>query len=153
MESLEIADKFTDIYLPDLKFIDPALSKRYTARADYADYALPAIKFMAEKPLKMREDGKMLSGCIIRHLVLPLASYDSVNIVKFVSSLPETVYFSLMGQYTPYGEIERYKELQRKITAREYKRVISAVEECGLKNVFVQDIESADENYIPDWDF
>ena len=58
-----------------------------------------------------------------------------------------------MGQYTPYGEIERYKELQRKITAREYKRVISAVEECGLKNVFVQDIESADENYIPDWDF
>lgn len=153
LESLEIADKFTDIYLPDLKFIDPALSKRYTARADYADYALPAIKFMAEKPLKMREDGKMLSGCIIRHLVLPLASYDSVNIVKFVSSLPETVYFSLMGQYTPYGEIERYKELQRKITAREYKRVISAVEECGLKNVFVQDIESADENYIPDWDF
>ncbi len=153
LESLEIADKFTDIYLPDLKFIDPALSKRYTARADYADYALPAIKFMAEKPLKMREDGKMLSGCIIRHLVLPLASYDSVNIVKFVSSLSETVYFSLMGQYTPYGEIERYKELQRKITAREYKRVISAVEECGLKNVFVQDIESADENYIPDWDF
>ena len=153
LESLKIADKFTDIYLPDLKFIDPALSKRYTARADYADYALPAIKFMAEKPLKMREDGKMLSGCIIRHLVLPLASYDSVNIVKFVSSLPETVYFSLMGQYTPYGEIERYKELQRKITAREYKRVISAVEECGLKNVFVQDIESADENYIPDWDF
>ena len=153
LESLEIADKFTDIYLPDLKFIDPALSKRYTARADYADYALPAIKFMAEKPLKMREDGNMLSGCIIRHLVLPLASYDSVNIVKFVSSLSETVYFSLMGQYTPYGEIERYKELQRKITAREYKRVISAVEECGLKNVFVQDIESADENYIPDWDF
>ena len=153
LESLEIADKFTDIYLPDLKFIDPALSKRYTARADYADYALPAIKFMAEKPLKMREDGKMLSGCIIRHLVLPLASYDSVNIVKFVSLLPETVYFSLMGQYTPYGEIERYKELQRKITAREYKRVISAVEECGLKNVFVQDIESADENYIPDRDF
>lgn len=152
-EALRIADEFVDIWLTDLKFIDNALSKRYTSRGDYADYALPAIEFMAQKPLKMRGDGKMLSGCIVRHLILPLAAYDSINVVKFVSNLPESVYFSLMSQYTPYGDIENYKELQRRITPREYERVLSAVREYGLKNVFLQDFESAKEEYIPKWDY
>lgn len=152
VENLKRADKFVDIFLPDLKFIDPALSKRYTGREDYARFALPAMQFMAQKPLKI-EDEKMLSGCIIRHLVLPLAAYDSVNIVKFISTLPESVYFSLMGQYTPFGDVENYKELQRTITAREYNKVLSAVEEYGLKNVFLQDLDSSKTTYIPQWDF
>lgn len=153
LQTLEIADGFTDIYLPDLKFIDPALSKRYTGRRDYADFALPAIARMAEKPLKFDGEGKMLSGCIVRHLILPLAVYDSVNIVRFVSKLPESVYFSLMSQYTPFGEIGKYGELQRGITAREYRKVLAAAEEYGLKNVFLQDKDSAGEGFIPSWDF
>ena len=151
-ESLARADEFTDIYLPDLKFIDPALAKRYTAREDYARYALPAIEFMARKPLEMR-DGKMLSGCIVRHLVLPLAAYDSLEVVKFVSSLQKSVYFSLMSQYTPFGAIENFKELQRKITPREYRKVLAAVEEYGLKNVFLQDSDSSTTAYVPQWDY
>ena len=153
MPTLEIADTFTDIYLPDLKFIDKTLSKRYTGREDYAEYALPAIKFMAKKPLNMRGDGKMLSGCIVRHLILPLAAYDSVEIVKFISTLPEGVYFSLMSQYTPFGDIKDFKELQRPITRREYNKVLAAVEEYGLKNVFLQDESSSGKDYIPNWDF
>lgn len=153
LQTLEIADGFTDIYLPDLKFIDPALSERYTGRRDYADFALPAIARMAEKPLKFDGEGKMLSGCIVRHLILPLAVYDSVNIVRFVSKLPESVYFSLMSQYTPFGEIGKYGELQRGITAREYRKVLAAAEEYGLKNVFLQDKDSAGEGFIPSWDF
>ncbi len=153
LSTLEVADTFTDIYLPDLKFIDPALSKRYTGKANYAEYAMPAIKFMANKPLKMRGDGKMLSGCIVRHLILPLAAYDSVEVVKFISTLPGDVYFSLMSQYTPFGDIQAFKELQRPITAREYKKVLAAVEEYGLKNVFLQDKDSSGQNFIPDWDF
>lgn len=151
--ALRLADGFTDIWLTDLKLIDPALSARYTARKDYADYALPAVKFMAEKPLKMRDDGKMLTGCIVRHLMLPLAAYDSIEVVKFVSTLPKSVYFSLMSQYTPFGEIENYKELQRKITKREYDRVVAAVRQYRLENVFLQDFDSAEEGYIPEWDF
>lgn len=152
-EALRLADSFVDIWLTDLKFIDNALSKRYTARPDYADFALPAVRFMAQKPLKMRDDGKMLSGCIVRHLILPLAAYDSVEVVKFVASLPQTVYLSLMSQYTPFGEIENFKELNRRITKREYEKVLAAVEEYGLKNVFLQDYDSANETYIPKWDF
>jgi putative pyruvate formate lyase activating enzyme len=153
LETLKIADEFTDIYLPDLKFIDPALSKRYTGKSNYADYALPAIEFMAQKPTKFDDNGKMLSGCIIRHLILPLAAYDSVNIVKFVAGLKGEVYFSLMSQYTPFGDIKDYKELQRKITDREYNKVLAAVEEYGLERVFLQDKNSADEGFIPKWDY
>ncbi len=152
-ESLLLAAGFVDVWLTDLKFIDNALSERYTARSDYADYALHAIKFMAQKPLKVREDGKMLSGCIVRHLMLPLAVYDTLNVIKFVSGLPEDTYFSLMSQYTPFGDIARFKELNRRITEREYCRALEAVKTAGLKNVFIQDFDSAGERFIPAWDY
>ncbi|MGN1372599.1 MAG: radical SAM protein [Candidatus Coproplasma sp.] len=157
LETIELADSFTDIFLPDLKFIDPFLSKRYTGREDYADFALPAIRRMAQKTLKFDERGKMLSGCIVRHLILPLAVYDSVKIVEFVATLPDTVYFSLMSQYTPFGEAlsenTKFPELKRRITDREYKTVLAAVEGANLKNVFLQDKASAETQYIPKWDF
>ena len=153
LSTLKLASSFTDIWLPDFKFMDPVLSKRYTGRADYADFARPAIEYMARKPLVMRGDGKMLSGCIVRHLILPLAAYDSVNVVRFVASLPRDVYFSLMSQYTPFGDIKNFKELQRPITSREYAKVLAAVEECGLENVFLQDRESSGKAYIPEWDY
>lgn len=153
IETLKLIDKYVDIYLPDLKFIDKFLSKRYTGKEDYAEYALPAIKFMANKPTVFSKEGKMLSGCIVRHLILPQATYDSAEIIKFVATLPKGVYLSLMSQYTPFGDIENYRELQRKITKREYQKIIATVQEYGLENVFLQDEMSADEKYIPKWDF
>lgn len=153
LETLEIADSFTDIYLPDLKFIDPLLSKRYTGREDYAKFALPAIEFMAKKPLKFDENGKMFSGCIIRHLIMPLAVYDSVKIIEYVSKLGDNVYFSLMSQFTPMGEAENFPELRRAITKREYSAALEAVRAYGLKNVFLQDRTSSDKAFVPDWDF
>lgn len=156
LETIEIAESFTDIFLPDLKFIDTFLAKRYTGRENYAEYALPAIRRMAQKQATFDGNGKMLSGCIIRHLILPLAAYDSVKVVEFVASLPDSVYFSLMSQYTPFGEAlsgDKYPELKRRITDREYKTVLSAVMAAGLKNVFLQDKESAKTDFIPKWDF
>lgn len=152
-KTLEIVDTFADIYLPDLKFIDPLLSERYTGRADYAEYALPAVKFMAKKPLVLDENGKMLSGCIVRHLIMPLAVYDTIKIIDFVAGLPETTYFSLMSQYTPMGEAEKFPELRRGITKREYSAALDAVRAHGLKRVFLQDRTSSDRAFVPDWDF
>ncbi len=153
IETLKIADSFTDIYLPDLKFIDPLLSKRYTGREDYAKYALPAVEFMAKKPAAFDEKGKMLSGCIIRHLIMPLAVYDSVKIIELVSKLGDGVYFSLMSQFTPMGEAENFPELRRSITKREYAAALDAVRAYGLKNVFLQDRTSSDRAFVPDWDY
>ena len=67
--------------------------------------------------------------------------------------MPKSVYLSIMGQYTPFGKIERYPELNRKITAREYQTVVDYAFSLGIENLFLQERNSADEKYIPDWDF
>ncbi len=152
IESLKRIDEYIDIYLPDLKFLDNALSKRYTRVGDYADYAREAVAFMAKKPLRM-ENSKMLSGCIIRHLILPLAVYDSIEVIKFVSTLSGEPYFSLMSQYTPYGELSACPELKRKITKREYLRALEEVKNSNLTRVYLQDLDSSGQSFIPKWDF
>ena len=96
----------------------------------------------------------MLSGCIVRHLVMPLCASDSKAIVKWVAkNLPNSVYLSLMSQYTPFGEIENFPELSRKVTAREYDSVVEEAFSQGLERVFAQDRKSSKTDYIPSWDF
>ncbi len=154
IDALRLVDPFVDIYLPDMKFYSPALSKRYLGKEDYFDYASEAIRFMAKKPLKMTEEGKMLSGCIVRHLVMPLCSADSVALVKwFARTLPKDTYLSLMSQYTPFGDIEGMPELARKVTPREYERVISTALQLEIPNLLLQERDSSGEKYIPSWDF
>ncbi|MBQ7879729.1 MAG: radical SAM protein [Clostridia bacterium] len=152
-ETLSFIDEYIDIYLPDLKFYSPALSKRYLGREDYFDVAEQALAFMARKPLKMH-DGKMLSGLIVRHLIMPLCTGDSKAIVKwFARNLDGKAYLSLMRQYTPFGDIEKFPELARPITAREYNAVVDEAVSLGIENLFLQEKQSASEKYIPKWDY
>lgn len=154
LETLKAIDEYVSIYLPDLKFYSSALSERYTGRKDYFEYASEAIKFMAKKPLVMREDGKMLSGCVVRHLVLPLCTSDSKKVIDWIGNeLPRDVYLSVMRQYTPFGQIEKYPELKRKITAREYREVVDYAVASGIENLFLQDEEAATKEFIPTWDY
>ena len=154
VDILRHIDPYVDIYLPDMKFYSSALSKRYLGKEDYFDIASEAIAFMAQKPLKMSEEGKMLSGCIVRHLVMPLCASDSKAIVKwFARELPKDTYLSLMSQYTPFGNIDDMSELSRKVTAREYDSVVDTAFSLGLDKLFIQERESSSENYIPKWDF
>ncbi len=155
VDTLQRIDPFVDIYLPDMKFYSPALSQRYLGKEDYFDVASEAIEFMASaKPLRMREDGKMLSGCIVRHLVMPLCSADTKTLLKwFARTLPKDTYLSLMSQYTPFGDVAKYPELARPITAREYNVAVDTATELGIANLFAQERKSSGEKYIPTWDF
>ena len=154
ISTLEVLDEVVDIYLPDLKFYSSALSTRYLSRPDYFERASEAISFMAKKPTRFDGNGKMLSGLIVRHLVMPLCTRDSVAIVKwFARELPKSAYLSLMSQYTPFGEIEKYPELSRPVTAREYDTVVNAAVELDIENLFVQKRNSSGEKYIPAWDY
>ena len=153
VETLSIIDEYIDIYLPDLKFYSPTLSKRYLGREDYFEIAEKALSFMTKKPLKMQGD-KMLSGLIVRHLVMPLCSSDSKSIVKwFAKNVGDNAYLSLMRQYTPFGDIQKFPELSRPITAREYNAVVDEALDLGIKNLFTQEKQSANERYIPKWDY
>ncbi len=154
IQAIKLIDPFVDIYLPDMKFYSPALSKRYTGKADYFDVASETVAFMAKKPLVMTADGKMLSGAIVRHLVMPMGTNDSRAILKwFANELPKTTYLSLMSQYTPFGKIENFPELKRGVTAREYDAVLAFAAELGIENLFAQDLSAKGEKFIPKWDF
>ncbi len=154
VETLKLIDEFIDVYLPDMKFVSPLLSKRYTGREDYFERASEAVAFMAKKPLRMSEEGKMLSGIIVRHLLMPLGVQDSCAVLKwFKNEMPETAYLSLMSQYTPFGDTEKFPELRRPVTAREYERVLDEAFALGIKNLFIQKRSSSGTKYIPQWDY
>ncbi|MBQ8429379.1 MAG: radical SAM protein [Clostridia bacterium] len=154
IEVLKHLDPFIDIYLPDMKFYSSALSKRYLGKEDYFDVASEAISFMAQKPLNMTAEGKMLSGCVVRHLVMPLCTSDSKAILRwFAREMPKDVYLSLMSQYTPFGNIDGMPELSRKVTAREYDSVVETAFELGIEKLFMQERASSGEKYIPKWDY
>ena len=165
VESLKHIDEYISIYLPDMKWKSEVLSARYTGRRDYFEVASQAIAFMADKPLLfeepansgyVREDGakKMLSGLIVRHMVMPMSVTDTLAVLKwFKNELPDTAYLSLMSQYTPFGEINDFPELKRGVTAREYNEAVNAAFALGISNIFVQKRSSAGEKYIPKWDY
>ncbi|MBQ8319352.1 MAG: radical SAM protein [Clostridia bacterium] len=155
VSTLQLIDPYVDIYLPDLKFYSPTLSKRYTGREDYFEVASKALLFMAKKPLRQTAEGKLLSGIVVRHLVMPLGVSDSKTLLRWLKThMPETAKISLMSQYTPYGESDKYPELTRKVTAREYEAVLKEAFALGFEDrLFAQDRSSSGENYIPTWDF
>ena len=154
IDTLRRIDEYIDIYLPDMKFYAPALSKRYLGKEDYFDIASQAISFMAKKPLKMTENGKMLSGTVVRHLVMPLGVSDSKALLKwFKNELPQETYLSLMSQYTPFGKLESFPELARPVTKREYETVVNYALDLGLERIFFQERNSSGKAYIPTWDY
>jgi putative pyruvate formate lyase activating enzyme len=151
--ALERIAPYVDVWLPDVKFFSPALSARYTGREDYFRYASEAVAFMAQKKPAWA-GGKMLSGILVRHLVMPACSSDSLRILDFLKeTLPDGAPVSLMRQYTPMGEIANFPELNRKITAREYGRVVDYAQSLGFTNLYTQDKSSAETAFIPQWDF
>ena len=154
IDTLRRIDEYIDMYLPDMKFYAPALSKRYLGKEDYFDIASQAISFMAKKPLKMTENGKMLSGTVVRHLVMPLGVSDSKALLKwFKNELPQETYLSLMSQYTPFGKLESFPELARPVTKREYETVVNYALDLGLERIFFQERNSSGKAYIPTWDY
>lgn len=152
--ALEKISPFIDVWLPDLKFVSPSLSLRYTGRADYFDYAKEAIAFMAQKKIIWSDDKKLLSGILVRHLALPMCTADSFKVLDTLKELlPPDAPISLMRQYTPMGEIENFPELSRRLTPREYRRVVDYALSLGFENLYTQEKSSAETDFIPHWDF
>ncbi len=154
LEILEKLNDYIDIYLPDIKFFSIALSKRYTQKADYFEVASKAIEFMAKsKSFVIGDDNMLKSGVIVRHLVLPQGTSDSKKILDWFNGIKDKAYINIMSQYTPFGEIDSFPELQRKLTKREYESVLDYAMSLSIDNMYYQDIKSASTEYIPSWDF
>lgn len=154
-KTLEIIDPYVDIYLPDLKFYSPGISKRYTGKADYFSVAEKAITFMMNsKKTDFFENGMMKSGVVVRHMIMPLCVPDSKKLLGwFAANRKNGAYISLMAQYTPFGNVDGFPELKRPITAKEYERVYEELLRLGITEYFAQELHSSSESFIPDWDF
>ena len=156
VSTLRALEGLIDIYLPDLKYISEERSAKYSDAADYFEFASKAIIEMKRQcPENIyNEEGIMQKGLIVRHLVLPQNTNQSVKILTWIKeNLGTDTVISLMSQYTPHGQAEKYKELTRRITGREYEKVVFVAEDMGFKNIFTQDFASASEAFIPDFDF
>lgn len=155
ISSLERLNGLCDIYLPDLKYIDPQRAAKYSAAENYFEVASKAILKMKEQAEDdvFDENGMMKKGLIIRHLILPKNTNQSLKILDWIKqNLGTETYLSLMAQYTPCGKAEKYPELCRKITKREYDKVVSYATDIGFENIFVQNQKSADTQFIPNFD-
>lgn len=154
VESLCLLEGLIDVYLPDLKYFDSEVSGKYAAAPDYFEYASSAVREMARQvgtPV-FDENGRMLRGLMVRHLILPGNTNQSIKILRWLKeNLPQGIYISLMCQYTPYGDLAAYPELKRRITKREYEKVVDFMDEIGLTDGYLQERSSAKQEYIPDF--
>ena len=156
VQSLKMLDGIIDIYLPDYKYISPDRAEKYSSAANYGEAVVEALKEMKQQCPEnvFNEEGVMQKGMIVRHLILPKNTNQSLKILDSIKeNLGTDTHISLMAQYTPMGKLDTVPELQRRITAREYEKVVSAAEEMGFTTIFTQDYASASENFIPDFDF
>ncbi len=154
VETLRRLEGLVDIYLPDLKYTDAGTSLRYSGAADYFENALPAIKEMVRQtgaPV-LDDSGIMQKGVIVRHLILPQNTKNSLRVLDCIKrEFDRSVLVSLMGQYLPLGRAADFKEINRRLTPREYNKVLLYLEELDIDG-FAQELSSASGSYVPDWD-
>lgn len=155
VETLKRLEGLIDVYLPDLKYITPDRAKKYSSASDYFEAASAAVAEMRRQVPEdvFSPDGMLMKGLLIRHLILPMNTNRSIEIFSWIkTTLGEKTLVSLMAQYTPCGNVEAFPELQRRITEREYEKVLMFLEQEGFENAFIQQRTAADDGYIPDFD-
>ena len=150
-ETIEKLKDFVDVYLVDLKYMDNALSLKYSKAHNYVENATMAIKQMKQnQPNDVIENNLMKKGIIIRHLILPTHTSDSIKCLDFIhDEIGENSIVSLMSQYEPRYDANKHPEINRKITPLEYKRVVNYALKLNMTNCFTQDLSSADSKYTP----
>lgn len=147
---------YIDVYLPDIKYYSADISSKYSSAPDYFQRASEAVLEMINQTEKLRynEKGGLVKGTVIRHLVLPGCRHDSMRIMDWIAENTDSDsrLVSIMSQYTPFDFISSdYPELKRRITKMEYNSVVRHAENLGIKG-FTQDITSAREEYLPEFD-
>lgn len=154
-ETLRMLDGLIDIYLPDLKYLDANLSGLLSKAPDYPETACGAIREMVRQTGKpvFSDNGIIKKGTIVRHLVLPGHVKEAKKVVSYLyETYGDDIYISIMSQFTPLcRDVLSSYGLARKLTKREYERVVDHALEIGVTNAFIQEGETAKESFIPEF--
>ena len=153
-EAIARCEGLIDIFLPDFKYTDADISKKYSGAHDYPDIAKAAIDEMVRQKPKCSfdENGMMTEGVIVRHLLLPERLNDSKRAIEYLyKTYGDSIYISIMSQYTPVGNLEKFPELQKRVRKSDYEKLIDYAIKLGVENAFIQEGLAASESFIPDF--
>ncbi len=155
VETIKALEGYIDVYLPDLKYYSNLLSKKYSNVDNYFEVATNAIKEMYKQvgTAQFNEDGIIQKGVIIRHLVLPNHLQNSKHILKWIKeNMPENTYVSVMAQYFPTYKAKEDKDINRKLTKKEYEEIENYLYTLQLEKGYMQELGEHEEEYVPKWD-
>lgn len=154
VSTIMLLEGIVDVYLADLKYFDDSLGCKYSKCENYFEVAKAAIEAMYEQVGKFEiVDDLMVKGVIVRVLVLPGHADDSKNLIKYLhETYGNNIIISIMNQYTPVEVIDKYPNLNRKVSDEEYEEVIDFAVELGVEMAFIQEGETQDTSFIPDFD-
>lgn len=153
VEALKELEGLIDIYLPDFKYYDPNLGKKFSSINDYFSIASLALKEMYRQVgIPKFKDDIMTKGIIVRHMMLPKHLEDSKKVIEYLyDTYKDNIYISIMNQYTPVRKIKEYKELNETVSDEEYDELINYACDLGVINAFIQEGETCKESFIPDF--
>lgn len=154
-ETLKSLENYVDIYLADFKYFDNQTAKKYSNADNYLQVAKTAIEEMVSQKSNPEydENGIMTKGVIVRHLLMPGFLQESKAIIRYVyEEYGERVVLSIMNQYTPLKQVEKYPEINRKVSEAEYESLINYAISIGVKEAYVQEGETAEKSFIPPFD-
>ena len=155
VEVINLLEDVVDVYLPDFKYYNDEYANKYSLCHDYFRYTSEALDEMVRQKGEciFDEDGNIISGVIVRHLIIPGMEEDSKKILKYLyDNYGDKIYISIMNQYTPVRKC-KYKELNRVVDDRVYDDIINYAWDIGIRNAFIQDGGTQSESFIPKWDF
>lgn len=164
VDTLRMLDGSIDIYLTDFKYPDSEGARRYSNAPDYPEKAMealgemvrqcPAPEFSGNRNVKDEDELLMTRGVIVRHLLLPGRVKQACETVRRVyEKFGSHVFFSLMNQFTPVSSLqEKYPEIARRVTEREYERWLNYVIDAGVEQAFIQEGGTAEESFIPSFE-
>ena len=154
IETIELLRGHVDIFLPDLKYFDNEVAVKYSSAPRYFETASKAITKMFELvgSMEFESSGLMRRGIIVRHLIIPNHRRDSMKIVEWLyKNFGDSIYISLMNQYTPMFRAAKFKELNRRLTTFEYNSVVNYAVELGVKNCYIQVGKTASKKFVPNF--
>jgi len=155
VETIKLLNGYIDVYLPDLKYAENDLAKKYSKIENYFEIATSAIKEMYRQvgENEYDESGIIKAGIIIRHLILPNHTENSKKVLKWIAeNMPKNITVSVMAQYFPTYKAKEIKDINRKITKYEYQKIENYLYSLELENGYIQEMGNNEEIYVPKWE-
>ena len=156
VETLKTLEGYVQVYMPAFKYTSSDAAFRYSGAKDYPNIARSAIIEMYRQTGKyvMDDEGLLKRGVLVRHLILPDRLDDAFDVIDWIAEYfpKDAVLISLMSQFVPFADKERFPELARSLTQQEYDRVLNYLSLSGIENGYFQELSSATDELIPSFD-